>query len=109
MQWGGPTLRVLRSGQLRRDPKLARLGPDILSADFEPAEAAARIRGEDPRRELGDALLDQRLLAGIGNVFKSEACFAARLDPWRRLASALRRRAGGGDRRRPGADGGLGA
>ena len=87
VQWGGPTLRVLRSEQLRRDAKLARLGPDILSAEFEPSEAAARIRAEDPRRELGDALLDQRLLAGIGNVFKSEACFAARLDPWRAVSS----------------------
>ncbi len=87
VQWGGPTLRVLRSGQLRRDPKLAGLGPDILSADFDPAEAAGRMRARDSSRELGDALLDQRLLAGIGNVFKSEACFAARLDPWRSLAT----------------------
>jgi endonuclease-8 len=37
----------------------------------------------DPGRGLGDALLDQHLVAGIGNIFKSEACFAARLDPWR--------------------------
>jgi endonuclease VIII len=86
VEWGGPTLRVLRSEQLRRDPKLARLGPDVLSPDFDPEEAIARIRRQDPGRELGDALLDQRLLAGIGNVFKSEACFAARLDPGLRLA-----------------------
>jgi endonuclease-8 len=86
VQWGGPTLRVLRPEQLRRDPKLARLGPDVLSPDFEPGEAIARIRRQDPDRELGDALLDQRLLAGIGNVFKSEACFATRLDPGLRLA-----------------------
>jgi endonuclease-8 len=85
VQWGGPTLRVLRSEQLRRDPKLARLGPDVLSPDFDREEAIARIRRQDPDRELGDALLDQRLLAGIGNVFKSEACFAARLDPGLRL------------------------
>ena len=37
----------------------------------------------DPARGLGDALLDQPLVAGIGNIFKSEACFAARVDPWR--------------------------
>jgi endonuclease-8 len=86
VQWGGPTLRVLRSEQLQRDPKLARLGPDVLSPDFDPDVAIARIRRQDPDRELGDALLDQRLLAGIGNVFKSEACFAARLDPGLRLA-----------------------
>jgi endonuclease-8 len=86
VQWGGPTLRVLRTEQLRRDPKLAQLGPDILSPEFDPSEAIARIRLEDPSRELGDALLDQHLLSGIGNVFKSEACFAAGIDPWRGLA-----------------------
>ncbi len=85
VQWGGPTLRVLRSGQLRRDPKLAGLGPDILSPDFDPSAAISRFRRQDPGRELGDALLDQRLLAGIGNVFKSEACFAAGTDPWHSL------------------------
>jgi len=37
----------------------------------------------DPGRGIGDALLDQTLVAGIGNIFKSEACFAARVDPWR--------------------------
>jgi endonuclease VIII len=37
----------------------------------------------DPGRGLGDLLLDQHLVAGIGNIFKSEACFAARIDPWR--------------------------
>ncbi len=88
VQWGGPTLRVLRSGQLRRDPKLARLGPDVLSADFDAGAAIERIRRQDPARELGDLLLDQRLLAGIGNVFKSEACFAAGLDPGLRLGEA---------------------
>ena len=40
----------------------------------------------DPGRTIGDALLDQTLVAGIGNIFKSEACFAARVDPWRPLA-----------------------
>jgi len=44
------------------------------------------FRVADPSRTLGDALLDQRLLAGIGNIFKSEACFAAGVDPWRPLA-----------------------
>lgn len=43
------------------------------------------LRGEFGR-SLGDALLDQHLVAGIGNIFKSEACFAAGLDPWRQVA-----------------------
>jgi endonuclease VIII len=83
-QFGGPTLRLLRADRLPRDPQLSRLGPDVLAPDFDPEAAAAAIRA-DPGRGLGDALLDQRLLAGIGNIFKSEACFAARVDPWRRV------------------------
>jgi endonuclease-8 len=82
VQLGGPTLRVMPTDQLRRDPRIARLGPDILAADFDPEPAIAAMRA-DPTRGVGDALLDQRLVAGIGNIFKSEACFAARIDPWR--------------------------
>jgi endonuclease-8 len=81
VQFGGPTLRVLAAGALRRDPALSRLGPDILAPDFDAAAVARSLR-TDPHRALGDALLDQALVAGIGNIFKSEACFAARLDPW---------------------------
>jgi endonuclease-8 len=83
VQFGGPTLRVMPAARLRRE--LSRLGPDILAPDFELATAIASLRSE-PGRELGDALLDQRLVAGIGNIFKSESCFAARLDPWSCLA-----------------------
>jgi endonuclease-8 len=81
VQFGGPTLRVLTAGALRRDPTLSRLGPDILAPDFK-AESVVRTLRTDPHRALGDALLDQTLVAGIGNIFKSESCFAARLDPW---------------------------
>jgi endonuclease-8 len=81
-QFGGPTLRVLRTGALRRDPILARIGPDLLAPGFEAADSIRLLRAA-PDRELGDALLDQGKVAGIGNIFKSEACFAARTDPWR--------------------------
>jgi endonuclease-8 len=84
VQFGGPTLKMLRTDALRRDPTLSRLGPDILATDFDP-EAVARSLRSQPHRALGDALLDQTLVAGIGNIFKSEACFAARLDPWQPL------------------------
>lgn len=82
VEFGGPTLRLLPAARVRRDAELARLGPDLLADDFEPAPAIARLRA-DPRRGVGDALLDQTAVAGIGNIFKSEACFAARVDPWR--------------------------
>jgi endonuclease VIII len=84
VQFGGPTLRVLSATQLRSDPLLARLGADILAPDFDTDAATDVLRGS-PDRELGEALLDQRLIAGIGNIFKSEACFAAKMSPWHRI------------------------
>lgn len=86
VQFGGPTLRVLSRAKLRRDPVLARLGPDILAPELDLAAAIAGLRAGSAGRDLGDALLDQRLIAGIGNIFKSEACFAARISPWRTTA-----------------------
>jgi endonuclease-8 len=87
VQFGGPTLRVLPASRVAIDPQLACLGPDILAADLDLDRVLAGLRATGQARTLGDALLDQRLVAGIGNIFKSEACFAARLDPWRPLAS----------------------
>ncbi len=86
VQFGGPTLRVLRASRVAIDPQLARLGPDILAPDFDLDAVVAIFRAADPSRTLGDALLDQRLTAGIGNIFKSEACFAAKVDPWHKLS-----------------------
>jgi endonuclease-8 len=80
VQFGGPTLRLLAAAKAQRDPQLARLGPDILDPEFDPGPVVAAMRA-DPGRGLGDALLDQTLVAGIGNIFKSEACFAARSIP----------------------------
>lgn len=63
---------------------VAHLGPDLLDPDWSPAhaeEAAARLR-RDPSREIGLALLDQTLLAGIGNVYKAEVCFLLGVSPW---------------------------
>ena len=82
VQFGGPTLRVLRAAAVDLDPRLSGLGPDVLAADFDLGGAVASLRAR-PDLELGEALLDQSSIAGIGNIFKSEACFAAHLDPWR--------------------------
>src|SRR6476661_2185658 len=61
-----------------------RLGPDILGEPPDYETMLARLRAE-PEREVGDALLDQRLVAGIGNVWQAEALWEARVSPWRRL------------------------
>jgi endonuclease-8 len=58
------------------------LGPDLLGPDWNPDEAARRL-GADPDRSAGEALLDQRNLAGIGNVYKSEILFLRGIRPWR--------------------------
>jgi endonuclease VIII len=82
VQFGGSTLRAMPTARLRRDPQIVRLGPDILAEEFDAEGVLAAMRA-DSDKGLGDALLDQHLIAGIGNIFKSEACFAARVDPWR--------------------------
>ncbi|MBA0051912.1 Fpg/Nei family DNA glycosylase [Streptomyces sp. AJS327] len=62
------------------------LGPDLLGPDWDPAEAERRLL-VDPERPLAEALLDQRNLAGIGNVYASELCFLARSSPWAPVGS----------------------
>ena len=57
------------------------LGPDLLGPDWDAVEAVHRL-GRDPAQEIGLALVDQRNLAGIGNMYKSEALFIERVNPW---------------------------
>lgn len=59
---------------------LARLGPDLLSDSVDATDATARVRAEGPR-PIGDVLLDQRVVAGVGNVLRCEALFMARIPP----------------------------
>jgi endonuclease VIII len=87
VQFGGPTLELLTAQRARTDPRLANLGPDILAERFDAPAAIRRLRGSDATRPVGDALLDQRALAGIGNIWKSESCFAAGVDPWREIGA----------------------
>lgn len=61
------------------------LGPDLLGSDWDAALAATNLR-RDPDTSIGEALLDQRNLAGIGNLYKCEALFVERVDPWARAA-----------------------
>ena len=86
VQFDGPVLELMTDSRTRFDQRLAALGPDILGAAFDEREFLRRLRGDDPTRGIGDALLDQRNVAGIGNIWKSESCFAAETDPWRRVA-----------------------
>ncbi|MCP3818623.1 DNA glycosylase [Streptomyces sp. A3M-1-3] len=74
-----PVLELLRTADEQQ--AVGHLGPDLLGPDWDPGLALRNLLS-DPARPLGEALLDQRNLAGIGNVYKSELCFLARVTPW---------------------------
>ena len=77
-----PVVELLEQRAEALHPSLGRLGPDLLAPDFDPAEAVRRLR--DPARAstpIGEAIVDQRALAGIGNVYKSEVLWIERVAP----------------------------
>jgi endonuclease VIII len=78
--WNGPVL-TLETGPVRR------LGQDVLAEDFDLGAAVARLRGAGERL-LGEALQDQRLVAGIGNMWMAEALWTVQVSPWLRVAEA---------------------
>jgi endonuclease-8 len=83
VQLNGPVLELMTESRARVDQRIAGLGPDILAPEFDADRFLRRLREDDPTRPIGDALLDQRTIAGIGNLWKVEGCFEARIDPWR--------------------------
>jgi endonuclease-8 len=76
----------------REDEAVGHLGPDLLGADWDEDEALRRLVAA-PARELGPALLDQRNLAGIGNLYKTETLFLSGLTPWTRVGDVADMRA----------------
>jgi endonuclease-8 len=83
----GPLLELMTDARLRLDQRLSGLGPDVLAEQFDAELFLSRLRGDDPSRPLGDALLDQRNVAGLGNIWKAEGCWEAAVDPWRALST----------------------
>ena len=81
-----PVAEFLTVRALARQPELRRLGPDLLGAGFDPGEAARRIR-ERAGHEIAEVVLDQRVVAGAGNVYKSEILFLCRINPFTRVAA----------------------
>ncbi len=77
-----PIVRLLSADALRRDRMLRSLGPDVLSPSFDVDEATRRVHSS-VHPTIAEALLDQRDVAGIGNEYKSELLFLARIDPRR--------------------------
>jgi endonuclease-8 len=81
-----PVARFYTARTLERFAGIAGLGPDLLGASFAKDEAAARML-ECAAEEVGNVLLNQRVLAGIGNAFRSEICFACGVHPFRKVAT----------------------
>jgi endonuclease-8 len=81
-----PVARFYTARTLERFAGVAGLGPDLLGEQFAADEATAKLR-EHGDEEVGNVLLNQRVMAGIGNVFKSEICFACGVHPFRKIAT----------------------
>ena len=87
-QWNGPVLRL-------DDGRTRRLGPDLLAEHTTVDEVVARVRAAGPGRLLGEVLLDQGVVAGIGNMWLAELLWHSRLSPWLPARRRDRRGAGG--------------
>jgi endonuclease-8 len=112
--FAAPIAEMLTGAELVRHPQLRDLGPDLCAPRPDVDEALRRLDDLDPSTPIADALLDQRVASGIGNVYKSEACWTCRVEPaapvgtigpdLRRellltASTLLRRNLGGGPRR----------
>jgi len=83
--WNGSTLRIARGAKLA-------LGPDLLAASTDVEAVADRVLASGPSRLIGEALLDQRVVAGIGNVWLAELLWHGRLSPWDPVGAVEKRR-----------------
>jgi endonuclease VIII len=81
-----PVAQMHTARSLSRDRRIPQAANDVLSADFNPKSAAQRLR-DYAQEEIGDVLLHQEVLAGVGNVYKSEICFVNGINPFCRVAA----------------------
>jgi endonuclease-8 len=79
------TLELLTAAQLQRHPHISRLGPDLLADAFDEAEVLRRFRVHNAA-PIGEAVMNQTIVCGIGNVYKSEVLFLTHVDPFCRVA-----------------------
>jgi endonuclease-8 len=84
--FSAPVVRLFTARELAADPVWGQLGPDPLRRDFSAREFFLRLAAEG-EREVGEALLDQHVVAGVGNIIKIELLFGAGIHPRRRVAS----------------------
>jgi endonuclease-8 len=85
-----PVIEFHTERSLGRTADVPKLGPDVLGATFTAETGIARLQvyaREHPEAEVGVVLLNQRVLSGLGNIYKSEVAFAAQVNPWRAIRS----------------------
>src|SRR5437588_4504798 len=80
--FNAPIVELLQARAEGAHPSLGRLGPDVLADHLDLDEVRRRARTRPPELALGELLLDQRVVAGIGNIWRSEALFLAGRNPW---------------------------
>ena len=85
-----PVARMHSAQSLARDAKIPRPMMDVLSSEFDAEAAALRVLAHG-NEEIADVLLHQEVMAGVGNVFKSEVCFVTGLNPFRTVSSLMRK------------------
>jgi endonuclease-8 len=86
VNFSAPVIELIEERALIAHRPIANLGPDLLDDDFDAGEAFRRLR--DPERAgltIGDAIMDQRAMAGVGNIWKHETLFRCGVNPWRRV------------------------
>jgi endonuclease-8 len=84
-----PVAKLYTARTLERNSTIPKLGPDLLGAEFAADEAKARLLAEG-EEEIANVLLNQRVMAGLGNVYKSEVLFACGVHPFRRVSTLTR-------------------
>ncbi|MFN0093623.1 MAG: DNA-formamidopyrimidine glycosylase family protein [Dehalococcoidia bacterium] len=90
VNFSAPVIELIEERALEHHAPIAGLGPDLLDDAFDEVEALRRLRTEERSAlTIGDALMDQKALAGIGNIWKNETLFRCGVNPWRRLDELL--------------------
>lgn len=84
VNFDAPVIELLEERALGHHRPLETLGPDLLAETFDAEEALRRFRAPaQGGRTIGDAIMDQRIMAGVGNIWKHETLFRCRINPWR--------------------------
>jgi len=77
-----PVVELLAPGEVDRHPAISRLGPDVLVDPFDLDEVRRRAAARSPDMAVGELILDQQVVSGIGNIYRCESLFVRRLNPW---------------------------